>query len=439
MSISVMTTVWQRAPVESGELLLLLALADNSKDSGRSWPGVKYLAKKARMSRRNVQLCLRKLERSGMISVVPHGGRNGTNAYRIQLQYLNQLPIVHDDDDDEDDIAGDENISPPIPLPKGGENISRGGEVDFTRGAKNEALGGEVGFTQTVIEPSRNLSDAQARERGDLPDDGKGKSSDDQNRIKREFQALVNNWPGFRGLSLASAWREYLSMTLDDRSLAARKKDQWLRLLKSQGKDHVPAPSTYFRERLWEAVPDLQDVAAESRKSAAPFGKAWMHHVLTLLNQPAEEPPPPTAFLRKIIEDGGEMGRRAIRDRKAAFGWPKVNRLFEIAKDGQGCSVAVCETRDLPEMEAIEKNSRAFDDWRVAFFEAGLPWMTVPDAVQFVWMPKGGPDAWLTQHPHPPLGPSSIPTPCGAGRPRHFASDGVSKPDLTSMTAAGNT
>ena len=421
-----MTTVWMKAPVEGGELLLLLALADNANDDGVAFPSVSYLARKARMTGRNVQLCLRKLESKGLMRVIPNAGMSGTNKYRLELKTIEQFRNVQDSAED----AGGENISPPKTLKSGGEKFSPGGEAHFTGGVKNDAQGGEAHFTLTVIEPSDNLSDAHARVReadDPCPDFGHGSASPDEEQpedrrmLRRAFQALVNGWPGFQGMSLEGAWKQFQALTPQERQDAARRKDAWIKLLRSQGKDHTPAPSTYFRDRLWEAVPDRIETPASAQQMAAPFGKLWSYHVLKLLKAPPIEPPPPSAFIRQVIEGGGEAARRAIRDRKAAYGWPQVNRILETAMDGRGCAASAAEAAELPEMEAVEKNSRTFDAWRIAFTEAGLPFIRVPDHVQFVWLPKAGPNEWAGKG----TGPSPAPTACGPGGPRACASDAV--------------
>ncbi len=144
--------------------------------------------------------------------------------------------------------------------------------------------------------------------------------SEDRRQLRRAFQALVNGWPGFAGLSLDGAWKAYQALTSQERQEAAKRKDGWIKLLRLQGKDHTPAPSTYLRERLWEAVPDRIEAPASAQQMAAPFGKLWSYHVLKLLKTAPIEPPPPSAFIRQVIEGGGEAARRAIRDRKAAYG-----------------------------------------------------------------------------------------------------------------------
>lgn len=68
MSAEVSGWVWRNAPVKSGELVVLLALADNAHDDGTgAFPSQAHLAKKSRMSDRQVRNCLSALEEKGLI------------------------------------------------------------------------------------------------------------------------------------------------------------------------------------------------------------------------------------------------------------------------------------------------------------------------------------------------------------------------------------
>lgn len=78
-----MTWVWQNSTQSEGRLLLLLALADFADDSGYCYPGLQTLAKKSRMSERNVRYALRDLEAAGELQTALRAGPNGTNAYRV--------------------------------------------------------------------------------------------------------------------------------------------------------------------------------------------------------------------------------------------------------------------------------------------------------------------------------------------------------------------
>ena len=47
MSIKVAIEVWRGSQHKSGNLLVLLALADHADDQGKAWPGIPLLARKA--------------------------------------------------------------------------------------------------------------------------------------------------------------------------------------------------------------------------------------------------------------------------------------------------------------------------------------------------------------------------------------------------------
>ncbi len=83
MSLDVLTAIWRAPPCKAGDLLCLLAIADNADDFGYAWPSVSLIAKKAAMSERGAQKCIKKLVEMGLITVESGGGRNKTNAYQI--------------------------------------------------------------------------------------------------------------------------------------------------------------------------------------------------------------------------------------------------------------------------------------------------------------------------------------------------------------------
>lgn len=83
MSLDVLTAIWRDPPCKGGDLLCLLAIADNADENGYAWPSVTTIARKASMSQRGAQKCLKKLHEAGLISIISGGGRNKTNAYQI--------------------------------------------------------------------------------------------------------------------------------------------------------------------------------------------------------------------------------------------------------------------------------------------------------------------------------------------------------------------
>lgn len=72
MSNEVIADVWKHATVSGGDLLVLLVLADAANDTERwTWESVKTIARKSRMTERNVYRCLDALRQLEIIEDVP--------------------------------------------------------------------------------------------------------------------------------------------------------------------------------------------------------------------------------------------------------------------------------------------------------------------------------------------------------------------------------
>jgi len=134
MSIKVMTAVWAKSAQKGSALLLLLAIADHADDAGKAYPSVDTLAEKIRMTPRNTQFLLRKLEESGEISIEMNAGRRGCNVYRITCMGENISPTEG------------ENISP--------EKISQGVKKSHRGGEKSRRKGVKGISPEPSIEPS---------------------------------------------------------------------------------------------------------------------------------------------------------------------------------------------------------------------------------------------------------------------------------------------
>ena len=80
MSIKVATEVWRGSRHKSGNLLVLLAMADHADDEGKAWPGIPLLARKARLSERHTRRC----ELEILAEPAPSGGK----WYQIRLHRL---------------------------------------------------------------------------------------------------------------------------------------------------------------------------------------------------------------------------------------------------------------------------------------------------------------------------------------------------------------
>jgi hypothetical protein len=86
MSVQAMSWVIENSIHKSGDLVVLLMIANHARsDGGGSWPSIETLARESRMQRRQVQRCVRRLELSGELVTTRGGGPGGANMYSLPM------------------------------------------------------------------------------------------------------------------------------------------------------------------------------------------------------------------------------------------------------------------------------------------------------------------------------------------------------------------
>jgi len=83
-----MTRVWEEAGCDGGALIVLLALADWANDSGVCFPKIPAIARKSRLTPRQVHNIIKQFRDAGVLSIQPGGGRGRSNSYRINSEKL---------------------------------------------------------------------------------------------------------------------------------------------------------------------------------------------------------------------------------------------------------------------------------------------------------------------------------------------------------------
>ncbi len=80
-----MQEVWEASGQKGSALLLLLAISDHAHDDGAgAYPSVETLARKVRMTPRNTQMLIKKLEAAGELEVMRGAGPSGCNLYWVK-------------------------------------------------------------------------------------------------------------------------------------------------------------------------------------------------------------------------------------------------------------------------------------------------------------------------------------------------------------------
>jgi len=119
LSIKVLSQVWKYSKKRGGALLVLLALADFASDGGVAFPGVPTLAKKARLSARQVRRILRDLVQANELCIDVGKGPYGTNLFQVTICQGDNLSGVTSDAS-RGDISYQEGVTPMSSNPSGG-------------------------------------------------------------------------------------------------------------------------------------------------------------------------------------------------------------------------------------------------------------------------------------------------------------------------------
>jgi hypothetical protein len=218
--------------------------------------------------------------------------------------------------------------------------------------------------------------------------------SEDQKKaeqcLKRSWWKLVNGWPNLNGLPTEKAKQVFASMSEQDRETAIAKRDAWFALLKQQKRDYVPAPATYLRERLFDAVSDAVSLPVAG-VDLPPYGKGWMAWRLQLLATMPARPWQPTAGQRAIISAGKE---HLVADARRHAKYPLVHALDIDAESGLGRRAKAGEDAPLAvSFVRIKRGSNEWQAWEQWHHERDWPWINPPKHVEWVFVPSSMPSA----------------------------------------------
>lgn len=84
MSVQALSWVLNESKATLGSRLVLLSIANHADAKGmNSWPAVPVIAEEARISERQVQNCLRNLERLGELKIIRGEGYKGSHRFEV--------------------------------------------------------------------------------------------------------------------------------------------------------------------------------------------------------------------------------------------------------------------------------------------------------------------------------------------------------------------
>lgn len=225
----------------------------------------------------------------------------------------------------------------------------------------------------------------EARER-DTDQEGES-GPEDPKAVERGFRRAFPQWPTYVGDSEPAARAAWQQLSPDERAEAVARIGDYVEAAKAGGRKAVCSFGIYLGEKRWEKLPKRAAEAPATHLSEAPFGKGWgAMRFAELIREPGRMPLP-TAFIQRIIEQGGEAGARERLAHQARHGWPVVNQMHANAAERRGFSVPI-EIAALGEgFRQVKADSDLMAAWRAAHERRGWPWL--PDGPDWVWMPPG--------------------------------------------------
>lgn len=127
MSVRTLARVWELSAQAGNDLLMLLAIADFADDDGRAYPSIATLARKCRMTPRNVNLILAELRKTGELVVRQNEGPKGTNLYRVVLPPPLKKPSPPEETFTLKDSSAtpEETFPPPLKKPSDEPSVNR--------------------------------------------------------------------------------------------------------------------------------------------------------------------------------------------------------------------------------------------------------------------------------------------------------------------------
>lgn len=361
------------ADMKPSEWVVLMVLADCHNPIHGCYPSQEYICSRTNLGERAVRYQLERLRDRGLIDwdAVREGARRGANRYRLGFE----------PDFQPANFAGSSSEASTGKI----EQLQPANSDSFNR--QNLPVYIEEPVIEPVIEP---LREGRASAREDT--NGTDAAPNDSKAIDKAFWRLVKGWPGLDGMPKETARRAFHALDAEARAEAVRKFPAWLALLKSQKRSHVPAPSTYFNERLWMDVPEPTEAKAPELVAAKPFGPDWSAaRMAYLLRGPIGPEPALTRVEQALIDKGGWSREALLADKRRSTGWPDVNALHDKA-EGRASAVIPSRYCDMPSgMEPVPVGSATFEAWRSLHDDRGWPWIPDPGALPVVWFPIGGP------------------------------------------------
>jgi hypothetical protein len=207
----------------------------------------------------------------------------------------------------------------------------------------------------------------------------------DRKKIEHAFTIWFASWDHGDIEFARNAW---FAMPTEDRDECIEKTPDVLRWTK---KSERSAAAVFLKGRQWRDI--LAAIPAESERAAMhnAYSKAWSAcRFFALMADPIEPPVPPTRFQLMELGKGGEAAERVKRERRLAYGWPKVVTMHRRAEMAEGVTVPPWLVRLSEGFVAHHRDGDVAARWRRLHEEHS--WPALPERVEWLYFPAGEPE-----------------------------------------------
>lgn len=352
--------------------IVLWHLCDRYNPDFGCFPKQETLADDCELSRSTLNVYLDELEKLRLIyrerRFKPGTKKQDSTRYRFPFEA--DFPCPESGHGSENSVSENEDV----PSPENGDSRVR--NLD----------------TNPVREPVREPVTERERARDDL--EGKAPESTEPaetpKQIEAEFIRLVSNWKESKHRGLDLARKRWQALTPDDRRQALEKYPAWREAIGGDKIKNPPQYSTYIGEKLWQTIPEPPPAPKLTHDLAGPWGKLWMGTFLADTSRKAYGPLTAlTAMQRHQIESGYLRLDDVMREKRRQLGWPKANRMLELAEVRKGCVCALELVEPSATFQAVKRDSDVYAAWVGEFQRRGIPWAS------------GKPAEWLYFPPLP--------------------------------------
>lgn len=351
--------------ISCAEARVLWHLADCHNPVEGCYPSQEYLAEACEIDERSVRRHLLALRAKGLVNWAEQreGKYRKNNRYSLAFESGFRAPET----DEPDNLSGSNSEA------STGQNAQfEPDKIDVL----NRTLESGKPVIEPVIEPERERASAN--------------SIEDRKKIEREFLRWHATWPAFPNGSEEAAKRRWFDLTPEQRASCIEKTPAFVAAVRARKGGNFTYASVYLKERAWERLEDPRsDVAPPTVHN--PFSRPWMALRLAELLKPISTAwPALTAFQRMKAAENADSAKAIEMERRAKYGWPKVNALHELAAQAKGASVPAHLLGLADGFVKVHRDSDLARKWLALHERMGWPWLPMTGHEWF-YFPPGEP------------------------------------------------